>query len=154
MRYPFGISCFFIRAKYNLQMFCLQSHQHCIFTTGCRELRLIFISDFLAIWGGGVGWLFPIRLKTRDGYTPTQFYPTFPTSARGTGSAFPSLEIQLWLSYLLFPLQYKSCIRRHAELFSKTCLDYKTCLTIYSKTRLKYRTQQPSVDLTMTSSLL
>ena len=56
---------------------------------------------------------------------------------------------------LLFPLQYKSCcIRRHAGLFSKTCLDYKTCHTIYSKTRLKYRTQQPSVDVTMTSSLL
>ena len=56
---------------------------------------------------------------------------------------------------VLFPLQYKSCcIRRHARLFSKTCLDYKTCHTIYSKTRLKYRTQQPSVDVTMTSSLL
>ncbi len=56
---------------------------------------------------------------------------------------------------VLFPLQYKSCcIRRHAGLFSKTCLDYKTCHTIYSKTRLKYRTQQPSVDVTMTSSLL
>ena len=56
---------------------------------------------------------------------------------------------------LLFPLQYKSCcIRRHAGLFSKTCLDYKTCHASYSKTRLKYRTQQPSVDVTMTSSLL
>ena len=56
---------------------------------------------------------------------------------------------------ILFPLQYKSCcIRRHAGLFSKTCFDYKTCHTIYSKTRLKYRTQQPSVDVTMTSSLL
>ena len=56
---------------------------------------------------------------------------------------------------LLFPLQYKSCcIRRHAGLFSKTCLDFKTCHTIYSKTRLKYRTQQPSVDVTMTSSLI
>ena len=56
---------------------------------------------------------------------------------------------------VLFSLQYKSCcIRRHAGLFPKTCLDYKTCHTIYSKTRLKYRTQQPSVDVTMTSSLL
>ena len=56
---------------------------------------------------------------------------------------------------ILFPLQYKSCcIRRRAGLFSKTCLDYKTCHTNYSKTRLKYRTQQLSVDVTMTSSLL
>ena len=53
------------------------------------------------------------------------------------------------------PLQYKShCIRRHAKLFSKACLDYKTCHTNYSKARLEYRTQQPSVDITMTSSLL
>ena len=63
--------------------------------------------------------------------------------------------LELIIIYILFPLQYKSyCIRRHAGLFSKTCLDYKTCHTIYSKTRLKYRTQQPSVDVTMTSSLL
>ena len=52
---------------------------------------------------------------------------------------------------ILFTLQYKSCcIRIHAKLFSKTCLDYKTCHTNYSKTRLEYRTQQPSVDITMT----
>ena len=40
------------------------------------------------------------------------------------------------------------------DFFKKKNLDYKTCHTIYSKTRLKYKTQQPSVDVTMTSSLL
>ena len=41
------------------------------------------------------------------------------------------------------------------QTFLNKCLDYKTktCHTNYSKTRLEYRTQQPSIYVTMTSSL-
>ena len=85
-------------------------------------------------------------------------HPHFLTPLVGTVLSHGIIYIGLILGsssyHLLFPLQYKSCcIRRHAGLFSKICLDYKTCHTIYSKTRLKYRTQQPS-NVTMTSSLL
>ena len=56
---------------------------------------------------------------------------------------------------VLLRLQYMShCIRRHAKLLSETCLYYKTCHTILSKTRLEYRTHQLSIDVTMTSFLL
>ena len=84
MRYPFGISCFFIRAKYNLEMFCLQSHHHCIFTTGCRELRLIFISDFLAIfWGGeGSGGYFLYAWQPDTG-TLRHILPHLPNNCEG-----------------------------------------------------------------------
>ena len=64
---------------------------------------------------------------------------------------FITASLFQWID-ILFPLQYKSCcIRRHARLFSNSFLDYKTCNTNYSKTRLEYRTQQPSLDVTMTS---
>ena len=87
MRYPFGISCFFIRDKYNLQMFCLQSHQHCIFITGCRELRLISISDFLAILGGeGSGGYYACMLDNQRRVYSDTFCPTFPKTAKGTAS--------------------------------------------------------------------
>ena len=40
------------------------------------------------------------------------------------------------------------------DFLSETCLYYKTCHTILSKTRLEYRTHQLSIDVTMTSFLL
>ena len=39
------------------------------------------------------------------------------------------------------------------DFLSETCLYYKTCHTILSKTRLEYRTHQLSIDVTMTSFL-
>ena len=44
-------------------------------------------------------------------------------------------------------------LRDMPGFFFKKCLDYKPCHTNYSMTRLEYITQQPSVDVTMTSSL-
>ena len=92
----------------------------------------------------------PLNMVARIPFNTEVSYSNESVSCKSEWTILP-----LSLFQILFPLQYKSCcIRRHARLFSKTCLYYKTCHTNYSKTRLKYRTQQPSVDVTMTSSLL
>ena len=65
------------------------------------------------------------------------------------GKYFFTRNIKSQIERLLSPL-YKSC---GIELFSKTCLFYRICQTIYLKTRLECRTQQPFVAVTLTSSL-
>ena len=60
------------------------------------------------------------------------------------------MNTEIFLTYsCIFSTSH--CIRRHAKLLSETCLYYKTYHTILSKTRLEYRTQQLSIDVTMTS---
>ena len=60
---------------------------------------------------------------------------------------------QVESAVLLLRLQYKSH-RRDTKLVSETCLNYKTCHAILSKTRLEYRTHQVCINVTMTSFLL
>ena len=109
-----------------------------------KELRLHEDSLFLQACLLAKRWLsnLPSRLQVA----------LLPVSTDKIISSFSILSRKKTLQYSC--VLNSSHTSTHAELLSETCLHYKTCHTILSKTRMGNRSHQLLIDVTMTSLLL